>query len=70
MNKTPIRGVLITARNKPLSTARNYVGQTIAVVERSALLAIVGAMTLADEGLMEGNDLFFRRDYLAFQRTI
>lgn len=59
VNKTPIRGILVTARNKPLSNINELRGQTIAVVDRSALLAIVGVITLADEGLMEGNDYSF-----------
>jgi phosphonate transport system substrate-binding protein len=59
VNKTPIRGILVTARNKPLTDINELRGQTIAVVDRSALIAIVGAMTLADEGLKEGNDYTF-----------
>ena len=59
MHKAPIRGVMVTARNKPLTSVDELRGQSIAIVDRSALLAIVGAVTLADEGLKEGSDFHF-----------
>ena len=59
MHKAPIRGVLVTARNKPLSSVDELRGQSIAIVDRSALLVIVGAVTLADEGLKEGSNYTF-----------
>ena len=34
-------------------------GETIAIAERSALLVIVGAMTLSDEGIKQGSDYQF-----------
>jgi len=59
MHKAPIRGVIVTARNKPLNNVDELRGQSIAIVDRSALLVIVGAVTLADEGLKEGSDYTF-----------
>jgi phosphonate transport system substrate-binding protein len=59
LHKAPIRGVLVTSRNKPLSSTEDLRGQTIAVAERSALLVIVGALVLGDEGLKEGSDYQF-----------
>lgn len=59
LHKAPIRGVLVTSRNKPLYSTEELRGQTIAVAERSALLVIVGALTLSDEGIKEGKDYQF-----------
>ena len=59
VHKAPIRGVLVTGRSKPLSSAEDLRGQTIAVAERSALLVIVGALILSDEGVKEGSDYQF-----------
>jgi phosphonate transport system substrate-binding protein len=59
VHKAPIRGVLVTSRNHPLSSTEELRGQTIAVAERSALLVIVGALILSDEGLKEGKDYQF-----------
>ena len=59
VHKAPIRGVLITGRNKPLSSTEELRGETIAIAERSALLVIVGAMTLSDEGIKQGSDYQF-----------
>ena len=59
VHKAPIRGVLVTSRNNPLTRSEELRGQTIAVAERSALLVIVGALTLNDEGLKENTDYQF-----------
>jgi phosphonate transport system substrate-binding protein len=59
VHKAPIRGVLITGRNKPLYSTEELRGETIAIAERSALLVIVGALTLSDEGIKEGSDYQF-----------
>lgn len=59
VHKAPIRGVMVTSRNNPLSSTEELRGQTIAVAERSALLVIVGATILGDEGLREGSDYQF-----------
>ena len=59
VHKAPIRSLLVTARDKPLTSVAELRGQTIAVVERSALIAIMGAAWLAEEGLREGNDYRF-----------
>lgn len=59
VHKAPIRGVLITSRSKPLYSTEELRGQTIAIAERSALLVIVGALTLSDEGIKEGSDYQF-----------
>jgi len=59
VHKAPIRGVLVTSRSKPLSSIEELRGQTIAVAERSALLVIVGALILNDEGIREGIDYKF-----------
>lgn len=54
-----IRGLLVTARNHPLQKFSELRGENIAVVDRSALLAIVGSVTLAEQGLQEGRDYHF-----------
>jgi phosphonate transport system substrate-binding protein len=59
VHKAPIRGVLITSRNKPLYSTEELRGETVAIAERSALLVIVGALTLSDEGMKEGSDYQF-----------
>lgn len=59
VHQAPIRGVLVTSRNKPLSSAEELRGQTIAVAERSALLVIVGTLILSDEGIKEDSDFQF-----------
>ncbi len=55
----PIRGLLVTSRDHPLQRFSDLQGASIAVVDRSALLAIVGTVTLADQGLIEGRDYRF-----------
>lgn len=59
LHKAPIRGVLTTSRNQPLTGFEDLRGQSIAVVDRSALIVIAGAMTLAEHGLKEGADYQF-----------
>ncbi len=59
MNKSPIRSVLVTARNNPLESSAGLRNQSIAIVERSALVAINGAIWLADQGLKEDVDYRF-----------
>ncbi|MDD2885503.1 MAG: phosphate/phosphite/phosphonate ABC transporter substrate-binding protein [Dechloromonas sp.] len=55
----PIRGLLVTARDRPLQKFSDLRGESIAIVDRSALLAIVGSVTLAEQGLIEGRDYQF-----------
>jgi len=59
IHKAPIRGVLVTARNQPLTDLAELRGQTIAVVDRSAVMAINGALLLAEAGLKENSDYQF-----------
>lgn len=59
VHKEPIRGVLVTAAAQPLTRTDELRGGTIAVTDRSALMAILGALSLADEGLIEGRDYRF-----------
>lgn len=59
MSKLPIRSVMVTARNNPLNSLAELRNQTIAIVDRSALVAIGGALALADEGLKENVDYRF-----------
>ena len=59
VHKAPIRGVLVTARQQPLSGADELRGKTIAIADRSALLVILGAAALADLGLREDKDYRF-----------
>lgn len=59
MHKQPIRSVMVTARSNPLTSMADLRNQTIAIVERSALVAIGGVLTLADEGLKENVDYRF-----------
>jgi phosphonate transport system substrate-binding protein len=56
---SPIRGLLVTSRDHPLQKFSDLRGESIAVVDRSALLAIVGCVSLADQGLIEGRDYRF-----------
>lgn len=58
-HKAPIRGVLISGRNAPLKSFDDLRGQIISVVDRSALIAVAGVLTLADAGLREGSDYRF-----------
>lgn len=59
LHKAPIRGVLISGRNAPLKSFDDLRGQIISVVDRSALIAVAGVLTLADAGLREGSDYRF-----------
>ncbi len=59
VHKAPIRGVLVTSRNNPLQRTEELRGHSLAIAERSALLVIVGALTLSDEGIKEGTDYHF-----------
>jgi len=59
VHKAPIRVVLLTARDHPLMRVDDLRGQSIAIVERSALIAIVGAAWLGGAGLKEGQDYHF-----------
>lgn len=59
LHKAPIRGVLVSNRNQPLTSFNDLRGQNIAIVDRSALLVIAGAVTLADNGLKENADYRF-----------
>lgn len=59
LHKAPIRGVLVTAKAKPLTSLNELHGQSIAVVDRSAVMAIGGALLLAEAGLQENTDYHF-----------
>jgi len=59
VHKAPIRGVLVTAKAQPLANLGELRGQSIAVVERSAVMAINGALSLAEAGLHENTDYHF-----------
>lgn len=59
LHKAPIRGVLVSSRAQPLSAFNDLRGENIAIVDRSALLVIAGAITLAENGLTEGSDYHF-----------
>lgn len=59
LHKAPIRGVLASSRTKPLNSFDDLRGQEISVVDRSALIAIAGALTLAENGLKENVDYRF-----------
>lgn len=59
VHKSPIRGVLVTASTRPLLNFNELRGQDIAVVDRSALIAIAAVASLAEEGLREHFDYRF-----------
>ena len=59
LHKAPIRGVLASSKSKPLNSFDDLRGQEISVVDRSALIAIAGAVTLAENGLKENVDYRF-----------
>uniref|UniRef100_Q47K13 ABC-type phosphate/phosphonate transport system periplasmic component-like protein n=1 Tax=Dechloromonas aromatica (strain RCB) TaxID=159087 RepID=Q47K13_DECAR len=59
LHKSPIRGVLVSSRAQPLASFNDLRGQNIAIVDRSALLVIAGAITLGENGLTEGSDYHF-----------
>lgn len=59
LHKAPIRGVLVSSRSQPLSSFDDLRGQSIAVVDRSALIVIAGAVALGENGLKENSDYRF-----------
>ncbi|MFN4341835.1 MAG: phosphate/phosphite/phosphonate ABC transporter substrate-binding protein [Azonexus sp.] len=59
MHKTPIRGVLVTSRSQPMNSFDDLRGQSIAIVDRSALIVIAAVVTLAENGLKENTDYRF-----------
>lgn len=59
VHKSPIRGVLASSRSKPLTSFDDLRGEDISVVDRSALIVIAGAITLAENGLKENVDYHF-----------
>jgi phosphonate transport system substrate-binding protein len=60
VHKEPIRALLITAQKTPLRGFDDLRGQTIAVTDRSALMAILTTVILNDQGLKEGLDYHFQ----------
>lgn len=60
VHKEPISALLITAQKTPLNSIADLRGQSIAVTDRSALMAILTADILADSGLKEGQDYQFQ----------
>ncbi|WP_298396288.1 phosphate/phosphite/phosphonate ABC transporter substrate-binding protein [uncultured Azonexus sp.] len=59
VHRDPIRGILVSATDQPVNNIADLRGASIAVTDRSALMAILGAQTLADEGLVENRDYQF-----------
>ena len=59
LHTAPIHGVLVTARQHPLTGADDLRGKTIAIADRSALVVILGAAVLGDLGLREDRDFRF-----------
>lgn len=59
LHKAPIRGILVTGKDAPLKSFDELRGQSIAIVDRSALIVIAGALTLAENGLKENQDYRF-----------
>jgi len=59
LHKSPIRGVLVSSKSQPLNGFEDLRGQNIAIVDRSALIVIAGALTLAENGLKENTDYRF-----------
>lgn len=59
VHKAPIRGILVASRQQPLNSQEDLRGKSIAIVDRSALMVILGAATLAEMGLREGRDYQF-----------
>lgn len=59
VHRDPIRGILVSAADKPIREIADLRGASIAVTDRSALMAILGELTLADEGLVENRDYHF-----------
>lgn len=59
IHKTPIRALLVTARQRPLASLEALRGQTLAIHERSAIIAILGVSWLKDQGLEENRDYRF-----------
>ena len=59
IHKTPIRALMVTARQRPLASLEELRGQTLAIHERSAIIAILGVSWLRDQGLEENRDYRF-----------
>lgn len=59
IHKTPIRALLIVAKHQPLASVADLRGTTLAVHERSAIIAILGVSWLRDHGLEENRDYHF-----------
>jgi len=59
VHRDPIRGILVSAADQPVKNIADLRGASIAVTDRSALMAILGALTLADAGLVENRDYQF-----------
>ena len=59
VHKEPIRGVLVSTAEHPVKSAADLRGGSIAITDRSALMAILGVLTLAEEGLVENRDYHF-----------
>jgi len=59
VHREPIRGILVSATGQPIKHVADLRGGTIAVTDRSALMAILGSLTLADDGLIENKDYQF-----------
>jgi len=59
LHKAPIRGILVTGKDAPLKSFDELRGHNIAIVDRSALIVIAGALTLAENGLKENQDYRF-----------
>jgi len=59
VHKSPIRSVMVTARTNPLTSLADLRNQSIAIVDRSALVAMGGAVAMANEGLKENVDYRF-----------
>lgn len=60
VHKEPIRALLITAQKSPLKGFDDLRGQSIAVTDRSSLMAILTSAILNDQGLKEGQDYQFQ----------
>lgn len=59
VHREPIRGILVSAVDQPVKRAADLRAGSIAITDRSALMAILGSLTLADEGLIENRDYQF-----------
>lgn len=59
VHRDPIRGILVGSTDQPIREIGDLRGASIAVTDRSALMAILGALVLADQGLQENRDYKF-----------